>query len=74
MDMINPLSPPSAEPTFVELFRPKIIAVLRESSGPASLCADLLAGLTVAIVACRCPWRLPLPRAQRQFRKLLLRA
>jgi SulP family sulfate permease len=49
--MKNPLSPPSARPTFVELFTPKIITVLREGYGLASLRADLLAGLTVAIVA-----------------------
>ncbi|WP_033838776.1 SulP family inorganic anion transporter [Mesorhizobium loti] len=48
--MTPPVSRPS-QPTFVELFTPKIITVLREGYGVASLRADLLAGLTVAIVA-----------------------
>ncbi|MEZ5848623.1 MAG: SulP family inorganic anion transporter [Geminicoccaceae bacterium] len=38
-------------PTFAELFTPKIITVLREGYGPAALHADVIAGLTVAIVA-----------------------
>lgn len=39
------------DPTFVELFTPKLITVLREGYGAAALRADLVAGLTVAIVA-----------------------
>src|SRR5438309_4210590 len=40
-----------AESSFVELFTPKLITVLREGYGAADLRADALAGLTVAIVA-----------------------
>src|SRR4051794_17562455 len=39
------------EPTFTELFTPKLVTVLRERYGPADLRADAAAGLTVAIVA-----------------------
>lgn len=39
------------EPTFAELFTPKLVTILREGYGPADLRADLVAGLTVAIVA-----------------------
>lgn len=42
---------PRPRPSFIELFTPKTITVLREGYGLASLRADLLAGLTVAIVA-----------------------
>jgi SulP family sulfate permease len=38
-------------PTFAELFTPKLITVLREGYGLATLRADAVAGLTVAIVA-----------------------
>ena len=38
-------------PTFVELFTPKLITVLREGYTLAALRADFIAGLTVAIVA-----------------------
>lgn len=38
-------------PSFVELFTPKLITVLREPYGFAGLKADVIAGLTVAIVA-----------------------
>src|SRR4051794_41866016 len=41
----------SREPTFVELFTPKLITILRESYGLGYLRADIVAGLTVAIVA-----------------------
>ncbi|CAM5765803.1 SulP family inorganic anion transporter [Bosea minatitlanensis] len=41
----------SAKPSFVELYTPKLLTVLREGYGPASLKADAIAGLTVAIVA-----------------------
>jgi sulfate permease, SulP family len=40
-----------AQPTFTELFTPKLITLLREGYGWAGLRADALAGLTVAIVA-----------------------
>lgn len=40
-----------AKPTFVELFQPKLLTVLREGYGLIELRADALAGLTVAIVA-----------------------
>jgi sulfate permease, SulP family len=39
------------QPTFRELFTPKLVTVLREGYGLPQLQADLLAGLTVAIVA-----------------------
>jgi len=45
----TPLTPPS--PSFVELFTPKLITVLREGYGFTELKSDLVAGLTVAIVA-----------------------
>ncbi|RKE69448.1 SulP family sulfate permease [Pseudorhodoplanes sinuspersici] len=40
-----------SEPTFADLFTPKLITVLREGYGLAGFRADALAGLTVAIVA-----------------------
>jgi SulP family sulfate permease len=40
-----------AEPTFAELFTPKLVTVLRERYGFADLRADAISGLTVAIVA-----------------------
>jgi len=40
-----------ARATFAELFTPKLVTVLREGYGVAQLRADLIAGLTVAIVA-----------------------
>jgi SulP family sulfate permease len=39
------------EPTFIELFTPKLVTVLRESYRFTDLRADALAGLTVAVVA-----------------------
>ena len=39
------------EPSFVELFTPKLVTVLRERYGLADLRADAMSGLTVAIVA-----------------------
>ncbi|MEA2795435.1 MAG: sulfate permease, SulP family [Bradyrhizobium sp.] len=39
------------QPTFAELFAPKLITVLREGYGFADFRADAIAGLTVAIVA-----------------------
>lgn len=38
-------------PSFIELFTPKLVTVLREGYGAADLRADLVAGLTVAVVA-----------------------
>lgn len=39
------------EPTFAELYTPKLVTTLREGYGLSNLRADALAGLTVAIVA-----------------------
>ncbi|MGB8841092.1 MAG: SulP family inorganic anion transporter [Aliidongia sp.] len=39
------------DPGFVELFTPKLVTILKDGYGLASLKADMLAGLTVAIVA-----------------------
>jgi len=39
------------QPTFVELYAPKLLTVLREGYGLSDFRADALAGLTVAIVA-----------------------
>src|ERR1700692_1992042 len=39
------------QPTFAELFAPKLITVLREGYGAADFRADAISGLTVAIVA-----------------------
>src|SRR5260370_20269322 len=39
------------EPTFTELFTPKLVTILRERYGLRDLKADAIAGLTVAIVA-----------------------
>jgi SulP family sulfate permease len=41
----------AADQTFAELFTPKLITILREGYGWTQLRADLVAGLTVAIVA-----------------------
>jgi SulP family sulfate permease len=40
-----------AEPTFLELYTPKLVTILREDYGLRDLRADAIAGLTVAIVA-----------------------
>ena len=40
-----------SQPTFVELFTPKLVTILREGYRFANLRADMAAGLTVAIVA-----------------------
>ena len=42
---------PNQSPSFVELYTPKLVTVLREHYGFRDLRADILAGLTVAIVA-----------------------
>ncbi len=39
------------EPSFIELFTPKLVTVLRERYRLGDLKADMVAGLTVAIVA-----------------------
>src|ERR1044071_6755739 len=39
------------EPTFIELFTPKLITVFREGYGWSDLRADAVSGLTVAVVA-----------------------
>src|ERR1700722_8083125 len=39
------------EPSFVELYTPKLVTILRERYRLADLKADIVAGLTVAIVA-----------------------
>src|SRR5215212_1999887 len=45
------MAAPTAEPSFVELFTPKLVTVLREGYRFRHLKADAVAGLTVAIVA-----------------------
>jgi sulfate permease, SulP family len=45
------LPSPLAHPTFAELFTPKLVTVFREGYSFANFQADLMAGLTVAIVA-----------------------
>src|SRR6202142_3942610 len=45
------LTSPLASPTFAELFTPKLVTVFREGYSLANFRADLMAGLTVAIVA-----------------------
>ena len=39
------------QPTFIDLFTPKLVTVMRERYGLADLRADIVSGLTVAIVA-----------------------
>jgi SulP family sulfate permease len=51
MDMTNRSAPSSTAPTFAELFTPKLLTVLREGYGLDDFRADVVAGLTVAIVA-----------------------
>src|SRR5262245_30091515 len=45
------MHPGHAKPTFAELFTPKLVTVLREGYHASQFRADLVAGLTVAIVA-----------------------
>jgi sulfate permease, SulP family len=47
----RPLTAAPGRPTFVELFTPKLVTVLREGYTAKHLRADAVAGLTVAIVA-----------------------
>src|SRR3712207_9470129 len=49
MSTVSRLAAP--EPTFAELFTPKLVTVLREGYNARKFQADALAGLTVAIVA-----------------------
>src|ERR1700761_1256382 len=42
---------PPRPPTFAELYSPKLLTVLREGYGLADFRADIVSGLTVAIVA-----------------------
>ncbi len=51
MAITNPHRPPPAQPSFAELFTPKLVTQLREGYGLRDLGADAFAGLTVAIVA-----------------------
>jgi hypothetical protein len=44
-------APLQSEPTFVELFTPKLVTILREGYGAAQVRADVMSGLTVAILA-----------------------
>lgn len=48
---MSAVPPPAVSPTFAELFTPKLLTVLREGYERKHLRADVLAGLTVAIVA-----------------------
>src|SRR6185437_8753786 len=45
------LPSPMAQPAFAELFTPKLVTVFREGYSFANFQADVMAGLTVAIVA-----------------------
>jgi len=45
------MKPPADRASFVDLFTPKLVTVLREGYGLGHLRADAMAGLTVAIVA-----------------------
>ena len=49
--MISPARLAAPEPSFRELFTPKLVTVLREGYGLAKFRADAVAGLTVAILA-----------------------
>ncbi|WP_296747276.1 SulP family inorganic anion transporter [Mesorhizobium sp.] len=51
MDQVRRANQHLARPTFAELFTPKLVTVLREGYTLAHFRADVIAGLTVAIVA-----------------------
>jgi SulP family sulfate permease len=51
MSVEHQSAPLIERPSFVELFTPKLATVIREGYGFAALRADVIAGLTVAIVA-----------------------
>ena len=46
-----PARPSAAQPTFTELYTPKLITILREGYGLEQFKSDAVSGLTVAIVA-----------------------
>jgi SulP family sulfate permease len=48
---MSDVRPASGQPTFAELYTPKLVTVLREGYGLSDLKADLIAGMTVAVVA-----------------------
>jgi len=49
--LMNAIQPTAPQPSFAELFTPKLVTVFREGYAWQHLRADALAGLTVAIVA-----------------------
>jgi sulfate permease, SulP family len=49
--MSMPQTKPRLEPSFTELFTPKLVTVWREGYGLSDLRADAISGLTVAVVA-----------------------
>ncbi len=51
MTITQPLSPQLKRPSFVELFTPKLVTVLREGYTFRHFRADVIAGVTVAVVA-----------------------
>ena len=51
MSSADKRAPLAHQPTFAELYVPKLVTVLREGYGAPDFRADLLSGLTVAIVA-----------------------
>ena len=51
MDASLAQQPRTRSPSFVELFTPKLVTILKEGYGPGQFRADAIAGLTVAIVA-----------------------
>ena len=51
MEATDPATPRRIEPTFAELFTPKLVTILREGYTAADFRSDAIAGLTVAIVA-----------------------
>jgi len=51
MDTSTSASPRRAAPSLTDLFTPKLVTVLREGYGASAFRADVVAGLTVAIVA-----------------------
>ena len=48
---MDTISSPSERPSFADLYAPKLVTVFREGYGLEELRADVLAGITVAIVA-----------------------
>ena len=64
----NPATQRRIEPTFAELFTPKLVTILREGYGLKDLRADAIAGLTVAIVALPLSMAIHRPRSKRSTR------